>query len=612
MSAGRPALAGPAVTEQDGRVPDRMPREVVEDLVDLLAACRAFEGVDRVRLREAARSIEVGYLAGPEQPTGALVVMRGELRVLDAEGVVVDVIDEGEYAAPAPSTRVEPVTSALVAWLGDQTRALAWSASREPTWRVPDRSARTRLHATPVRAAMSSPVLTVAAGATCREAAVLMREARVSSVLVTGARTGILTDRDLRSRLVAEGLAGTTPVAAVATYPARTVPGDLTCSEVLLEMLAHGVHHLPVLEGGRVVGMVTSSDLQTLETRSPLAVRAGVDRATTVEEVAVAMAELPGAVARMLADGAGPHEAGRVVATVTDRVQRRLLDLAFAALGRPEGEFAWLAFGSQARREQTILTDQDTGLVLPSGADDEQTRLWTAVAARVVDGLERVGYPRCRGGVMASEPLWRHDLAGWHARLDGLVHHPSQHHLLESAIVFDARVVTGSVTVADLLGPALAAATRDATFRGRLARVAVTHRPPLGFLGRLSVEHRGEHRGLLDLKKGALLPVAELARLTAVARGGPEIGTAERLVAAVETGVMSADLASTLRAGHTLALGLRLQRHADLHRAGLPLSNHVDPGELDPWVRAELRELFKAVRVAQEHVASRYLVGMLG
>lgn len=593
---------------------DRMPPEVLADLVDLLAACRAFAGVDRARLHEVARDVEVGYLATVEPPVRpALVVMRGELRVLEEGGAVTDVVDSGEYAAVGPDSRVEPVTSALVAWLGDRARSLAWSGARDPAWRPPVQGTGTRLHATPVRAVMSSPVLMVEPSVTCREAAGLMRERRVSSVLVLGRDgPGVLTDRDLRSRLVAEGRPADTVVAEVASYPALVVGADVTCAEAQLEMLAAGVHHLPVVEGGRVVGMVTSTDLHTLEARSPLAVRSGVDRSATVPEVAAAMAELPGSVARMLGDGAGPREVGRVVATVTDRVQRRLLDLAFAELGRPEGDFAWLCFGSQARREQTVLTDQDTGLVLPDGGGPEVEAAWAAVAAWVTGALEQVGYPRCRGGVMASEPLWRHDLAGWRARLDGLVRQPSEHHLLESAIVFDARVVTGSVTVADLLGPSLARTVRDATFRGRLARVATTHRPPLGFLGRLTVEHRGEHRGQLDLKKGALLPVADLARLTAVARGGPEVGTDERLEAAAETGAMSRDLSATLRAGYTLALGLRLQRHAELFAAGESLSNHVDPVALDPWVRAELKEYFKAVRVAQEHVASTYLVGMLG
>ncbi len=485
------------------------------------------------------------------------------------------------------------MTSALVAWLGDRARSLAWSGARDPAWRPPVQGTGTRLHATPVRAVMSSPVLMVEPSVTCREAAGLMRERRVSSVLVLGRDgPGVLTDRDLRSRLVAEGRPADTVVAEVASYPALVVGADVTCAEAQLEMLAAGVHHLPVVEGGRVVGMVTSTDLHTLEARSPLAVRSAVDRSATVPEVAAAMTELPASVARMLGDGAGPREVGRVVATVTDRVQRRLLDLAFAELGRPEGDFAWLCFGSQARREQTVLTDQDTGLVLPDGGGPEVETAWAAVAAWVTDALEQVGYPRCRGGVMASEPLWRHDLAGWRARLDGLVRQPSEHHLLESAIVFDARVVTGSVTAADLLGPTLARTVRDAMFRGRLARVATTHQ--------------------LDLKRGALLPVADLARLTAVARGGPEVGTDERLEAAAETGAMSRDLSATLRAGYTLALGLRLQRHAELFAAGESLSNHVDPVALDPWVRAELKEYFKAVRVAQEHVASTYLVGMLG
>lgn len=596
---------------------DRLPPEVLTDLVDLLAACRALEDVPRPELGRLARGAEVVYLAHATASSGSpLVVMRGGLRVLGAGGEVVDVVDAGEYAAPAPGTRLEPVGSALVVRLPEAARALAWSASRDPGWRPPaDGPGRVHLHATPVRGVMSSPVLTAEPGETCREVAARMRDARVSSALVLrGSTLGILTDRDLRSRLVAEGRPADTPAGEVATYPVRTVGAEVTCFEALLEMLAAGVHHLPVVEGGRVVGMVTSTDLQALDGRSPLRVRADVGRAGTVAEVAAALSALPASVAAMLAGGSGPHEVGRVVATVTDQVQRRLLDLALGELGRPEGSFAWVCFGSQARREQTLLTDQDTGLVVPATAarDPEQDERWRAVAAWVVEALETCGYPRCRGGVMASEADWRHDLGGWHRRLDGLVRRPSEHHLLESAIVFDARVVAGEVSAADLLGPALDAAAGDQTFRGRLARVAVSHRPPLGFLGRLTVERDGEHRGQLDLKRGALLPVADLARLSAVARGGPEVGTDERLAAAAETGTMSRDLSATLRAGYSLALGLRLQRHAELHAAGATLSNHVEPGALDPWVRAELRELFKAVRVAQEHLSSRYLVGMLG
>ena len=593
----------------------RLPPEVLSDLVDLLARCPAFEGVPRDRLLGLARGSAVAYLALAEEPaTEALVVMRGEVRLLDPDGDVVDVADAGEYAAPAPGSRVEPVSSALVVWLPEDARAVAWTAARDPGWRPPEQdAARVDLHATPLRSVMSSPVLTVAPDSSCRDAAVAMREARVSSVLVhRGGEVGILTDRDLRSRLVAEGLSADTAVEVVATVPARTVGAEVTCFEGLLEMLTHGVHHLPVVEGGRVVGMVTSTDLQVLDSRSPMRVRAALSRAGSVEEAAAALADLPASVSALLAGGSGPHEVGRVVATVTDQVQQRLLALAFEVLGRPEGEFGWLCFGSQARREQTLLTDQDTGLVVPAGVGEETSEHWRAVAAWVVDALERCGYPRCRGGVMASEPAWRHDLAGWHALLDGLVHRPTPHHLLESAIAFDLRFVAGRVTHADVLGPALEAAAGHDLFRAHLARVATSHRPPLGFLGRLTVERGGEHGGQLDLKKGALLPIADLARMTTVARGGVETGTDERLAAAAETGVMSHELAGTLRAGYTLALGLRLQRHADLFAEGRTLSNHLDPDTLDPWVRSQLRETFKAVRLAQEHLQSRYLTGMLG
>ncbi len=603
---------------------DRLPPEVLADVVDTLVACPAFTGVPRGDLAALARRAEIAYLAGVEEPhTDALVVLRGGLALHDEQDRATDLVGEGEYAAPAPGERVAAVESCLVLWLPEGARELAWSvpASRLPRRLLVRERPVADLRRVPVRSLMRGPVATVAASETCRAAAAQMAEAGISSVLVRdgdppGGRLGILTDRDLRGRLVAAGLPPTTPAGEIATWGIRTVESSLTAFEALLEMTASGIHHLPVAEHGRVVGMLSSGDLELLESRSPMRVRVAVDRSTDVAGAAAALDDLPASVEALLAGGTSPREASRMVATITDRVHERLLRMAVDELGPPPTELGWVAFGSQARREQTLHTDQDTGLLLPDGLEEEALAEATAYAARLaawmVPALEQCGYPRCPGGVMATEPDWCGTLAQWRSRVDRLLRRPSEHHLMESAILFDLRTVWGALDAGPLLAPSIARAQGETSFLGHLARMAAGHRPPLGFLGRLTVERGGEHSGRFDVKAGAMLPITDLARLATLARGGVEVGTDERLVAAGETGAMSRELVSALRQGHELATGIRLRLHLHQHREGLPRDNWVDPQDLDAHERSMLRETFRAVRTAQEHLGSRYFTGMLG
>lgn len=599
---------------------DRLPPEVLADVVDTLVGCPAFTGVARDELAAVARRAEIAYLADVADPVSeALVVLRGGLVVRDEQGRSADMVGEGEYAALGAGERVAAVESCLVLWLPEAARDLAWSvpADRLPRRLLVRERPATDLRRVPVRSLMHGPVVHVEPTDSCRDAASRMATDGISSVLVRdGDRLGILTDRDLRGRLVAAGRDPATPVGEVATWSVRTIDATTTAFEALLEMVASGIHHLPVAEGGRVVGMLSSGDLELLESRSPMRVRVAVDRADDVPGVAAALHDLPAGVEALLAGGTPPRETARLVATITDRVHERLLRMAADELGPAPVDLGWVSFGSQARREQTLHTDQDTGLLLPDGLDAdalaEATAYAGALASWMVAGLEECGYPRCPGGVMATEADWCGTVGQWRARVDRLVRRPSEHHLMESTILFDLRTVWGALDARALLGPTIGQARHQASFLGHLARMAAGHRPPLGFLRRLAVERGGEHSGRFDVKAGAMLPVTDLARLATLARGGVEIGTDERLVAASETGAMSRELVSTLREGHELATGLRLRLHLHQYREGLPRNNWVDPGDLDAHERSVLRETFRAVRTAQEALSTRYLTGMLG
>lgn len=592
--------------------------ETAEDLLVLLTACPAFTGVEPARLEQLVRSAEIVYLPGsspaPAEAHRKLVVQRGALLVLDPAGATVDLVGQGEFCAPSPAHRLQPVEDSLVVLLPDEAVDLAWSAppSRLRTSAVrPSRSV-IEPETAPVRTVMSRGLITIHADDRCRAAAQLMRRHRISSLVVLGREEpGILTDRDLANRLVADGRSPDDRVGEIATFPVRTIPAATPTFEALVEMLATGIHHLPVTEGAEIVGMVSASDLLHLRIHNPLFLRKSLDRARSVAELRSALDDVPSTVEALLAAGTTAGDVGRVLATVTDRVVRRLLALSAGELGEAPAPYAWLAFGSQGRREQSLVTDQDTGLVYPDGLDDGAGEWFARLGAWMTDALERCGYRRCPGGVMASEAAWRRDVGGWREGYARWIRTPTDRHLLGASIGFDLRTVVGDLDADAALRPVIAEAARNDVFLAHLAAEAVRHRPPLGFRGRFAVDRSGEHAGTFDAKAGALLPITDLARLHTLARGGAEVGTDDRLSAAAADGRLSADLAATLREGYEVALRVRIEGHLAQRADDLEPSNRVDPGALAPLVRSQLRETFKAVRAAQEMVESRYQTGRL-
>lgn len=592
-----------------------LPSEVLDDVVDLLVACPAFVGVERADLEGLAAEAEIAYVdrAGTAL-TPALVVQRGGLVVRDDAGRTVDLVGQGGFSAPDAASQLDPIEPSMVVWLPERAIDHAWSATPGTLVELFARPAHTvDLQTAAVRTVMRTPLCTAAPDEPSNAVAARMTAERISSIVVLdGDRIGIATDRDLRSRLIAGCRPPDTPIGAIASDDVRTIEARAPVFEALIEMLAAGIHHLPVTEDGRLVGMISSSDVLELGTRSPLHLRTAIDRTASVEDVAGALRDLSDVVEALMAAGTTAGDIGRVVATVTDRVQRRLLALAFVEHGDPPGPYGWIAFGSQARRDQTLHSDQDHGLLLPDGVDPDADAWWERVAGWMVEALERCGYARCGGGVMAVNPAWRHDVAGWRHAVADWIERPSERNILDSTIAFDLRTVTGQLQVRELLAPTIATAADHDVFLGRLARDAIRSRPPLGFFGRFAVQRSGEHAGSFDVKAGVMVPITDIGRLYALARGGGEIGTDERLAAAADAGQVSAELATTLRAGYELATGLRLRRHLQRRRAGVPPDNWLDPDQLEALARAQLRETFKAIRTAQQSIEQRFLTGMLG
>jgi CBS domain-containing protein len=460
----------------------------------------------------------------------------------------------------------------------------------------------------PVVALMRSGWIACEPDTPIREVAESMTTERATCAVVRigDGSLGILTDRDLRSRVVAAGLAGDAPVSAAMSAPAYTCAPDRLGGDVLLEMLDRGLRHLPVVTGtGKVLGVVEDLDLVAAHTRSSFFLRERIATAQTADELVSASRELRPMVIAMHDARVAATNVTAVYSVVVDALTRRLLELAVGRLGAPAASFAWLALGSQARREVLPSSDVDSAIVWFGAVDERAVRPdLQALASDVVGSLKRCGLSPDPHGATASNPTFVRSLDSWQRAARSWIADPTQEKaLVLVSVLVDSRPVWGVHTgtpVADTFRPG----ELNPMLLRLLARFALSHHPPTGFLRGLVVEHSGEHRGRLDLKHGGALPIVDLARWAGMAAGVTTASTIERLRSAATVGTLPADDAHTLEDAFELIAALRLEHQVKQLRADHTLDDYVDPAGLSALTRSHLKEAFRAVASIQRRVAA--------
>ena len=460
----------------------------------------------------------------------------------------------------------------------------------------------------PLAELIRAPPLVCDAGTPVREAAARMVAAGATCVLVElGAELAIVTDHDIRTRIVAAGAGTDTPLADVMTAPARTITADRTGSEALLVMLDHGFHHLPVLDArGRLLGVLDDVDLLAAEHRAPFRVRALIARAADPAAVARAAAELrPTAIALHDAGVAAPA-ISRMLASLHDTVTRRLIELALTELGPPPAPFTWLALGSFGRREPFPSSDVDCALAW-EGEDEPSVREpLQALAARVLTGLASSGLRPDEQGATADTRLFARPVAGWEAAARGWLREPDRDRgLILLSVVAESTPVWGPTGPAERLAAAFAEAPgRDETLQ-RVAIAALAERPPTGFWRDVVLEAGGMRKGALDVKRGGMLPIEALARWAALSAGVSATTTPARLEASAAAGTLGADDAAELLDAFALLCALRMEHQLEQVRAGDEPTDLIEPARLTPLTRNSLKHAFRTIARVQRGIAVR-------
>lgn len=445
--------------------------------------------------------------------------------------------------------------------------------------------------------------VTIGGEATIAAAASQMAEAGVSCILVVDGQDllGIVTDRDLRTRVLAAGRDPGDPVSSVMTTPAATLPAGALALEALLEMVGRDIHHLPVTDDdGTTVGLVTTTDLIRLENSNPVYLAADIGGQTTIAGVVEQAHRIPDVLAMLVDRDVTAGDICRVVTSLGDAVRRRVLTLVEAELGGAPAPYSWVVLGSVAREEEALSADQDHALVLGEEGHDE----WFArLAERVTEVLAACGWPRCPGDVMATNPHWRLTVEGWRGQFMSWSREPDPDAVLHVAVFHDMRHLGGTPALTDAVRRA-AADNVSPRLLGHLGSQALRMRPPLGFFRGFVLEREGEHRETLDIKRG-IAAVVQLARVHALRAGSSALTTRARLLAAQQAGLLDEGTATDLRDALELMSYRRLRHQVEQVRAGDRPDNHLAPADLTDRQRRHLKDAFAIVQSAQQQLSSR-------
>ncbi len=439
-----------------------------------------------------------------------------------------------------------------------------------------------------------------------------MERANVGSIVVTDDDMaqadepviGILTRADLISKVILPQVALQAPVRAVMTTPVIVLDARATAGDAILAMAQHGVKHLPVVRGARVLGVVSERDLFALQRLTVRQIGDAIRAAASPEALTQAADDIRHLSRNLVAQGAGAGQITSLISRLNDQLTARLVDLIAPRFGVRLDEICWIALGSEGREEQTIATDQDNGLIL---ADAAQTSIEAclAMAQAVNQALDRAGYPLCKGGVMAGNPQWCLRAADWQAIFARWIDGGDPEALLNASIFFDLRAVAGTFALAGDLRAFIAThAANQTRFLKLLADSALRNRAHQSraekWGGSLLGSLLGDDAAPVDLKLHGTMAFVDAARVYGLALGLDATGTVARLRGAAERGRLpKVEVNAWIDAFQFLQLMRLRVQHAGV---AAEAANRLDPTTLSDLDRRILKEALRLARTVQQRL----------
>ena len=441
------------------------------------------------------------------------------------------------------------------------------------------------------------------------EAALKMSKHNASAILVksdTHEIKGIVTDADLRERVLAQNISPLAPVSGIMSAPLMSISSDSQVFEAFLVMIQKDKRHLAVYgKSGEISGILTEKDLISAQTRSTFLLIKSIKTARTMADLENIHSKLEIMLLGPIRNGASAEHITRLITTFSDAIIEKVITFSLAEAGPPPCKFVFLTMGSEGRKEQTLISDQDNALIFEDNDNPDAAKAaktyFDHLSQLVCTRLDMAGYQFCNGDNMAQNPKWCQPLSVWKENFTRWIRTGNPEDLLYSSIFFDFRGTWGEMTLSNSLKTYLLNSIQGwAGFLRHLTENALYFRPPIGLFGKFLVDSEGENKGAFDIKQ-AMLPLIDFTRVYALKNQISQTNTLTRLFRLYTKNILTNKEYNDIVQSYNYLMDLRFRRQiTTIMDEGTKPDNYINPGNLSYLDQQMLREIFKMTEKLQQ------------
>ncbi len=418
---------------------------------------------------------------------------------------------------------------------------------------------------------------------------------------------GIITDHDLRQRVVSKNYNLDTPIFGVMSSPLITIPSTSLVFEAFIMMNESSIHHLAVKnQDNEIIGIISSEELVIVQRHSTTYLRREIEKAESVDELIAAHDKLARLVKVLIDSGARSRIISHIITSIFEAIADKLISFAIIELGKPPVEFAFIALGSVGREEQTLISDQDNAIIYKDVSVEKEKsvhKYFHELGTKVCDWLNDCGYVYCQGDAMAKNPKWCQPISKWKEYFHTWITNSDQQDLIDLSIFFDFRCIYGDSELTNQLRKHLfKTAEGQAGFFQHLTKNSLLHKPPVGLLGKIVVESKGEHSKTFDIK-AATMPISDFARIYALKNKVSNPNSIGRLDGLLEKGIINKTTNEELKQVYNYLMQLRFMHQSEQIMKNITADNYINPSGLTQIEQKTLKNTFIQVLSIQKKLS---------
>ena len=458
-----------------------------------------------------------------------------------------------------------------------------------------------------------NPVTTLKTS-TIKEAAQIMNSKRVGSILIVEKNNpiGIITDKDLRSKIATGMVSIDESVTKIMSSPVKTFKQKITVAEAQISMIKNKITHLCITKDGtpnsELIGVLSEHDIVVMHGNNPSLLIKKINRAKDVNALKYIREKTSNLLQGYIEQNIPIIFISKIISEINEAITIKAIELSIEEMDKkPPVKFGWLALGSQGRKEQLLMTDQDNALVFKDVPPDKYQptkQYFLQLAKKVTEKLNVIGFEYCPANMMASNPNWCLSISEWKNQFNHWIKSPSEDAIMMCTIFFDYDLVFGDKKLVNDMSNSIYESIKSyEIFLNFLGRNALRNPPPIGFFRQFLVEDGGAHKDQFDIKSRAIMPLVDAARLLTLSHQiKDKNNTITRFKKLAKIEPQNQDLYLSCIDSFKILLQFRTQQGLKNNDTG----RYVDLNNLSKFEKLKLKGCFKPIKDVQELLNIRY------